>query len=95
MQMINYEQLLKKHKRCGHLSSDANTIANILVRELQIQGGSGLARFLDVDACFDNYMAIRVWVQKQLDTQDSYIVHETCNQLERELYGLLPQIHGY
>lgn len=89
MQVINYNQLLKKYKRSGHLSADANMIANTLVIDLQIQGGIGLARFLGVDACFDNHMAIRVWVQRQLDQEPNYLVDEVCCQLEYELNRLL------
>ncbi|WP_264480654.1 hypothetical protein [Psychrobacter sp. I-STPA6b] len=41
-------------------------------------------------------MAVRVWVQRRLDTQDGYIVDEMCSQLESELYGLLPHAnYGY
>ena len=96
MKLINYDKLLQVHKPKGYVSEDANVIANTLLCELCIQSGTGLARFLNVDTCFDNQMAIRVWVQRRLDAQDGYIVDEMCSQLEAELYGLLPHAnYGY
>ena len=94
MKIINYEELFAEFKRDGAISEDANEIANTLICELCIQSGKGLARFLGVKSCFDNHMAMRVWVQKHLDANDDYMVDEMCNQLESELYGLLPQ-SGY
>ena len=91
MKIINYEELFAEFKRDGAISEDANEIANTLIRELCIQSGKGLARFLGVKSCFDNHMAMRVWVQKRLDANNDYMVDEMCNQLESELYGLLPQ----
>ena len=92
MKVIDYNELLREHKPKGYVSNDADTIANTLIRQLCIQAGSGLARFLNVDTCFDNHMAVRVWVQKQLDNQESYFINETCCQLESELYDLLPNM---
>ena len=94
MKIINYEELFAEFKRDGAISEDANEIANMLICELCIQSGKGLARFLGVKSCFDNHMAMRVWVQKRLDANNDYMVDEMCNQLESELYGLLPQ-SGY
>ena len=94
MKIINYEQLFAEFKRDGAISEDANEIANTLIRELCIQTGTGLARFLGVKPCFDNHMAMRVWVQKRLDANDDYMVDEICRQLECKLYELLPQT-GY
>ncbi|MGP5505288.1 hypothetical protein [Psychrobacter celer] len=94
MKIINYEELFAEFKRDGAISEDANEIANTLIRELCVQTGTGLARFLGVRSCFDNHMAMRVWVQKRLDANNGYMVDEMCNQLESELYGLLPQ-SGY
>ena len=94
MKIINYEELFAEFKRDGAISEDANEMANTLIRELCIQSGTGLARFLSVKSCFDNHTAMRVWVQKRLDANDSYMVDEMCHQLESELYSLLPQT-GY
>lgn len=96
MKIIDYDKLFAELKPSGHISEDANIIANTLICELCIQTGSSLARFLNVDSCFENYMAIRVWVQKRLDAHEGYIINEMSNQLESELYGLLPQLgYGY
>ena len=43
-----------------------------------IQSGKGLARFLGVKSCFDNHMALRVWVQQRLDDNPDYLVKEMC-----------------
>ncbi|WP_025645158.1 MULTISPECIES: hypothetical protein [unclassified Psychrobacter] len=96
MKVINYEELFAEFKRDGAISADANEIANTLIRELCISSGSGLARFLGVKSCFNNHMAMRVWVQKRLDANNDYLLDEMCCQLESELYALLPQtIYGY
>ena len=96
MKIINYEKLFSEFKPDGAISEDANEIANTLIRELFIQSGTGLVRLLGMKPCFDNHMAIRVWVQKRLDANSGYMVDEMCSQLESELYVLLPQtIYGY
>ena len=94
MKIINYEQLFGEFKRDGAISADANLIANALMRELYVSSGHNLSRFLEVKCCFDNDMAMRVWVQKRLDTQDGYFVEDMSSKLQSELYELLPQ-SGY
>lgn len=89
MKMINYQELLSQHKPKGHISDDANHIANTLIRDKCIQTGSTLSRFLGVDNCFNNHMAIRIWVQARLDAHESYVLDEMCMQLGYELYDLL------
>ena len=90
MKIINYEELFGEFKPDGAISADANLIANALMRELYISSGHNLARFLGVKRCFDNDMAMRVWVQKRLDAQDGYFVEDMSNKLQSELYELLP-----
>ena len=90
MEIINYEELFVEFKRDGAISEDANLIANTLMRELYVSSGYNLARFLGVKRCFDNDMALRVWVQKRLDTQDGYFVEDVSSKLQSELYELLP-----
>ena len=94
MKIINYEELFSEFKRDGAISTDANLIANTLMRELYVSSGHNLARFLGVKRCFDNDMALRVWVQKRLDAQDGYFVEDMSSKLQSELYELLPQ-SGY
>lgn len=96
MKIIDHDSLFAKFKPNGHVSEDANSITNTLICEHYIQSGVGLARFLSVDSCFDNHMALRVWVQRQLDANPDYVLDEMCSQLESELYELLPQTdYGY
>lgn len=94
MTIINYEELFGEFKPDGAISEDANEIANALMRELYVPSGHNLARFLGVKRCFDNDMAMRVWVQKRLDAQDGYFVEDISSKLQSELYELLPQ-SGY
>ena len=91
MKIINYDKLFGKFKPDGAISKDANQIANTLIRELCIQSGKELARFLGVKSCFDNHMALRVWVQQRLDDNPDYLVDEMYQQLQSELYRRLPQ----
>ena len=90
MTIINYEELFAKFKPDGAISEDANLIANALMRELYISSGHQLARFLGVKCCFDNDMAMRVWVQKRLDVSFDYVIEDMRCQLQSELYELLP-----
>ena len=94
MTIINYEELFSEFKRDGAISDDANEIANVLMRELYVSSGYNLSRFLGVKRCFDNDMALRVWVQKRLDASLDYVIEDMCCQLQSELYELLPQ-SGY
>ena len=94
MKIIDYDKLHATFKPSGYISNDANNMANSLICELCIQSGTGLARLLNVDSCFDNHMAMRVWVQKRLDASIGYVVDDMCQQLQGELYELLPQ-SGY
>lgn len=89
MQIIDYDKLMRSHKRSGQLSRDANVIANRLICDMHIQNGSGLARFLEVDICFDNHRAVRIWVQRQLDKTSDYLIDDMRNELEGRLSGLL------
>ena len=96
MKIIDYDKLYAAFKPSGYVSEDANVIANSIICEFPIQAGNGLARFLNVDSCFDNHMALRVWVQKRLDVSLGYVVEDMCSQLQSELYELLPQSgYGY
>ena len=90
MKIINYEELFDELKRDGAISEDANEIANALMRELYVSSGHNLARFLGVKCCFDNDMAMRVWVQKRLDASLGYVIDDIRCQLQSELYELLP-----
>ena len=96
MTIINYEELFGEFKPDGAISEDANEIANALMRELYISSGHNLARFLGVKHCFNNDMAMRVWVQKRLDASLGYLVDDMYVQLQSEIYELLPPSgYGY
>ena len=96
MKMIDYDKLHATFKPSGYVSNDANNIGNYLICELCIQSGTGLARLLNVDSCFDNHMALRIWVQKRLDVNPDYVLDEMRGQLQSALYELLPHTgYGY
>lgn len=96
MKIIDYDKLFAEFKPNGYVSEDANTIANMLIYDLCIQPGYNLARFLGIKPCFNNHMAMRIWVQKRLDVSLGYVVEDMCNQLQSELYVLLPPSgYGY
>ena len=90
MTIINYEELFAELKPDGAIGDDANLIANALMRELYVSSGHNLARFLGVKRCFDNDMAMRVWVQKRLDVSFDYVIEDMRCQLQSQLYELLP-----
>jgi hypothetical protein len=90
MTIINYEELFSEFKRDSAISDDANEIANVLMRELYVSPGYNLARFLGVKRCFDNDMAMRIWVHKRLDANLDYVIEDMRCQLQSELYELLP-----
>ena len=90
MTIINYGELFSEFKRDGAISADANLIANALMRELYVSSGHNLARFLGVNRCFDNDMAMRIWVQNHLDASLGYVIEDMRCQLQSELYELLP-----
>ena len=96
MKIIDYDKLHATFKPSGYISNDANNMANSLICELCIQSGTGLARLLNVDSCFDNHMALRIWVQKRLDVNPDYVLDEMRGQLQSALYELLPHTgYGY
>ena len=96
MKIIDYDKLFAEFKPNGYVSEDAHTIANMLIYDLCIQPGYNLARFLGIKPCFNNHMAMRIWVQKRLDASLGYVVEDMCSQLQSELYELLPPSgYGY
>lgn len=87
---VNAKNLNKMLKAQKQISQQANRLSNRLIRELEVQNGFGLANFLEVDSNFDNFTAIRAWVQKQMNKgfgNDSLDFEE----LKRQLYELVPE----
>lgn len=67
----------------------ADKLARKLIVECEIQAGYGLAFFLDVNKMLDNYVAIRVWVQRMLDN-DEVEPFDQLEELKKLLKELLP-----
>lgn len=87
---VNAKHLNKMLKAQKQISQQANRLSNRLIRELEVQNGFGLANFLEVDSNFDNFTAVRAWVQKQMNKgfgNDSLDFEE----LKRQLYELVPE----
>lgn len=49
------------------VSPEADTIARELIKELQIPKLHNLAFLLNVNKCFNDHQALRIWLQQQLD----------------------------
>lgn len=87
---VNAKQLGKMLEAQKQISQQANRLSNQLIRELEVQNGFGLANFLDVDSNFDNFTAIRAWVQRQMN-------HSFGNNsldfeaLKHQLFELVPE----
>ena len=55
------------------VSQEADAVARELIQEFQIPKLHNLAFMLNVNRCFDNHQALRLWLQQQLDNgQASY-----------------------
>ena len=49
------------------VSQEVDAIARELIQEFQIPKLYNLAFMLNVDRCFDNHQALRLWLQHQAD----------------------------
>ena len=70
------------------LSRDAIRLSSQLIESLQISQGTTLARYLGVNPIFYNDEAVRVWVQRELETGLS-IDARTLSQLEERFLSLV------
>lgn len=87
---VNAKQLGKMLEAQKQISQQANRLSNQLIRELEVQNGFGLANFLEVDSNFDNFTAIRAWVQRQMNNSfgnDSL----DFEALKHQLFELVPE----
>lgn len=51
------------------VSPEADAIARELIKELQIPMLNNLAFLLNVNKCFNDHQALRIWLQQQLDDE--------------------------
>ncbi len=49
------------------ISPLADALSRELIIQFEVSGGYGLALYLNVDRCFYNHRAMRIWVQRMLD----------------------------
>ena len=49
------------------VSQEADAVARELIEEFQIPKLHNLAFMLNVNKCFDDHQALRLWLQRQLD----------------------------
>ncbi len=52
------------------VSLEADTVARELILELQIPKLYNLAFLLNVNRCFDDHQAIRLWIQNLIDSEE-------------------------
>lgn len=71
-------------------STDNLKITNQLIKDLEIQNGFGLASFLELDSNFNNYTALRVWVNKRCEYLYNYELSDKLLKLKNELREALP-----
>lgn len=51
------------------VSQEADHVAHLLIQELHIQKLHNLAFFLNINKCFDDHQALRLWLQKLIDDE--------------------------
>ncbi|QOW47669.1 MULTISPECIES: hypothetical protein [Acinetobacter] len=51
------------------VSQEADNVARLLIQELHIQKLYNLAFLLNINKCFDNHQALRLWLQKLMDDE--------------------------
>ncbi|MFW1859442.1 hypothetical protein [Acinetobacter defluvii] len=49
------------------VSQEADNVARLLIQEMHIQKLHNLAFLLNINKCFDNHQALRLWLQKLMD----------------------------
>ena len=86
MKKMMLQQLLLKQKRDASIREQANLIANKLILEFEVNEGTKLAYFLTVPQGLDNFMALRVWVERKLVRLDGFSSQSDLSQLHDILY---------
>ena len=86
MKKMMLQQLLLKQKRDASIREQANLIANKLILEFEVNEGTKLAYFLTVPQGLDNFMALRVWVERELVRLDGFSSQSDLSQLHDILY---------
>ena len=51
------------------VSQEADDVARLLIQELHIPKLHNLAFLLNVNKCFDDHQALRLWLQKLMDEE--------------------------
>jgi hypothetical protein len=67
------------------ISPLAEKLARQLAVQYSIRDGFGLAIYLDVDRCYKNHHAIRIWVQRLLD-EDAQVDFDCLNTMIVSLF---------
>lgn len=69
------------------ISPLAEKLARQLTVKYGIRDGFGLAIYLDVDRCYKNHHAVRIWVQRMIEIDPRY---DSLDLLNNELVALIP-----
>lgn len=51
------------------VSQEADDVARLLIQELHIPKFNNLAFLLNINKCFDDHQALRLWLQKLMDEE--------------------------
>lgn len=54
------------------VSQEADQVARLLIQELHIQKLHKLAFLLNINKCFDDHQALRLWLQRILDDEQAH-----------------------
>ena len=54
------------------VSQEADQVARLLIQELHIQKLHNLAFLLNINKCFDDHQALRLWLQQILDDEQTH-----------------------
>ena len=90
MKNVNLQKILQLLMSNVETSDEVADLANYLIKDLQIQPGTGLAGFLKVDSKFDNYAAVRVWIKRRLPKIDTGDFEANYQVIKKEFLAIWP-----
>lgn len=94
--MINLEHLVTQQRIKQRVKKQANTLANRLIVDFDIHEGFQMAYFLTVSQGLDNFMAVRVWCERELlvlmACDDELLDEDSCfEHLRASFLSCFPQ----
>lgn len=71
-----------------YISSETKKIGYSLLSELNIQNGSDLSHYLNVNPCYNNHQAFLVWLD-HLNKNSNFQLTES--EIKKQLRGCIPE----